>query len=462
MNLDSKATLALVLLLGAGLGGGAMYFWGHSRDAVPMDAMEHAEMGADTPEREVLYWRAPMDPNYRSDTPGKSPMGMDLVPVYADQAEDSKDGGVRVSSRFLQNFAVRTTEVTEGSMPTTIRTLGVLAHNEEGVFSVNTKFEGWIEEAQFNNVGERVQKGDVLFAIYSPQLVTTQREYLAARNYVARLTEGQAYPEAVERARSLVGAARERLRYWDITADQIAELERANEASRTIEFSSPVSGFIVEKMGDSLEGMKLTPGMTVLKIADHSTLWAEVEFYESDLQYLREGQRVSVEVEAFPGRTWAGRILFFNPAVSPETRTLTGFVEIANEDLRLRPQMFATITVRVGGEATALMVPEQAVLHSGDRSVVIVAKGDGLFEPRDVHLGRANEGMEEVLHGLTLGDRVVTSSQFLFDSESNLRAAITRMLTEEPAAEPAMDDMEMPPTDGMDMSSHKNMDHSKH
>ena len=345
MKLDTNVTIALALLAGAAVGGGAVYWLGARPEPDSMASME----AESTAEREVLYWVAPMDPNYRSDSPGKSPMGMDLVPVYADDAPPSDSEGVTVDPRFLQNFAVRTTPVAEGSMPVTIRTLGVLAHNEEKVFSVNTKFEGWIEDARFNNVGERVQQGDVLFAIYSPQLVTTQREYLAAIAYETRLRESNAYDEAVERAGSLVGAAEERLRYWDITPEQIEDLRSSETASRTVEFASPVSGFIVEKMGDSLEGMKLTPGMTVLKIADHSTLWAEVEFYESDLQYLREGQRVSVEVEAFPSRSWQGRILFFNPAVSPETRTLTGFVEIANEDLRLRPQMFATITASLGG-----------------------------------------------------------------------------------------------------------------
>ena len=459
MKLDTTATIALALLAGAAVGGGAVYWLGAQREPASMASMESES----TEEREILYWVAPMDPNYRSDEPGKSPMGMDLVPVYADGEPAPDSEGVSVDPRFLQNFAVRTTPVAEGSMPVTIRTLGVLAHNEEKVFSVNTKFEGWIEDARFNNVGERVQQGDVLFAIYSPQLVTTQREYLAAIAYETRLRESNAYDEAVERASSLVGAAEERLRYWDITPEQIDELRASEAASRTVEFASPVSGFIVEKMGDSLEGMKLTPGMTVLKIADHSTLWAEVEFYESDLQYLREGQRVSVEVEAFPNRSWQGRILFFNPAVSPETRTLTGFVEIANADLRLRPQMFATITASLGGSASALMVPEQSVLHSGDRAVVIVAKGDGRFEPREVHLGRTNDGMQEVLHGLASGEEVVTSSQFLIDSESNLRAAITQLL-DEPAEEPAMDmpmDMGTPPTQEMDHSMH-GMDPSKH
>ena len=228
-------------------------------------------------ERKVLYWRAPMDPNYRSDKPGKSPMGMDLVPVYEDEA--GVDGGVRVSQSFLQNFAVRTAVVTRGTLPISIRTVGVLAHNEEKVVSVNTKFDGWIEKAGVNNVGETVEEGDPLFDIYSPQLVTTQREYLAAMDYLARLEQSGAYPDAVDRARSLLDSAGERLRYWDITEAQIDALEASGTATRTVTYFSPASGFVVDKMGDSLEGMKLSPGMTVLKIADHSTLWAQAEFF---------------------------------------------------------------------------------------------------------------------------------------------------------------------------------------
>lgn len=379
-------------------------------------------------EREILYWRAPMDPSYTSSEPGKSPMGMDLVPVYADEAP--AEGGVRVSPSFLQNFAVRTTEVVEGALAVEIRTVGVLAHNEEGVVSINTKFEGWIEKARVSNVGERVSRGQVLFEIYSPALVTTQREFLAALEYVDRLRERGAYPEAVERAEALVEAARERLRYWDVAAEHVEALRESRQASRTVEFVSPASGFIVEKMGDSLEGMRIAPGMTVLKLADHSTLWAEVEFYEDDIRHLREGQRVSVEVDAFPGRRWSGKIVLFRPSLNAQTRTLTALVEVDNSDMRLRPEMYADVIARPGGPANAVIVPAQSVLHSGERSVVIVAKGGGLFEPREVELGLAAGDKQQVTRGLSPGEMIVTSSQFLIDSESNLRAAIDLLLGE--------------------------------
>jgi Cu(I)/Ag(I) efflux system membrane fusion protein/cobalt-zinc-cadmium efflux system membrane fusion protein len=379
-------------------------------------------------ERKILHWRAPMDPSFISDKPGKSPMGMDLIPVYEDEAP--AEGGVRVSQSFLQNFAVRTTKVERGSLPMEIRTVGILAHNEEKVVSVNTKFEGWIEKSYFNNIGEVVNKGDVLFEIYSPQLVTTQREYLAAMDYVRRLTANGAYPDAIERAKSLLKSARERLRYWDMTEEQIGDLEKRKEAGRTISFLSPASGAIVAKMGDSFEGMKLSPGMTVMKLAYHATLWAEVEFFEQDIRHVREGQTVSVEVDPYPGRRWSGKILLLRPAINPKTRTLTAFVEVVNKDLKLRPQMFANIILRAGGVSNSVLVPDQAVLHSGERAVVVVVKAEGLFEPREVQLGIESNGMQEITRGLSAGETIVTSSQFLIDSESNLKAAISQLLSE--------------------------------
>ena len=386
-------------------------------------------------DREVLYWRAPMDPNYTSDRPGKSPMGMDLVPVYADEAV--ADGGIRVSRNFLQNFAVRTAMVHRGTLPVSIRTVGILAHNEERVVSVQTKYEGWIERASVNNIGETVNRGDVLFEIYSPQLVTTQREFLGAMEYAKRLSEGGAYAEAIERAGSLLEAARERLLYWDMTEEQIDALAESGDVTRTVTVFAPATGFIVDKIGDSLEGTKLSPGMTVLKIADHSTLWAETEFYEDDLRHVREGQGVVIEADAFPGREWRGRILFFRPAVNPQTRTLTAFVEVANPDLLLRPMMYVNVAVRTTGAADVVMAPAEAVLHSGTRTVVIVAKGGGVFEPREVVLGTESEGMVEIASGLAAGETVVVSSQFLIDSDANLRAAISQLLGGVEEGEPA-------------------------
>jgi RND family efflux transporter MFP subunit len=377
-------------------------------------------------ERKILYWRAPMDPNYISNKPGKSPMGMDLVPVYENEA--SSETGVRVDPSFVQNFAVRTAVVRRGNIPVDSRTVGILDYNQKNIVSVNTKFEGWIEKAHVNYIGEEVKRSEVLFEIYSPQLVTTQEEYLAAVDYVRKLSEG-GDADAIKRAESLLQATRERLHYWDITEDQIDELARSGKITRTLKIVSPVSGIVVSKMSDSLEGMKLVPGMNVYKIADLSTIWAQIEVFEYQVRYLRLGQTAEITVDAFPGRRWTGKIIYIDPEVNQQTRTLKAYVEIPNSAWRLRPQMYANVVINVPAAANVLRVPEEAVLHTGERDIVIVRKGADVFEPRDVEIGATGGGYQEVRSGLSAGEVIVTSSQFLIDSESNLKEAINAMLS---------------------------------
>ena len=410
---------------------------------VVWDPMDWVSDPADQAE-EQLY-TCPMHPHVLQHGPGICPQcRMNLVPVRQDppidggdqaSGEDSHAGHdelvhVEVDPAFLQNFGVRMAQVEEGSLDLEIRTVGYLAHDDEAVFSVNTKFGGWIEEAHVATVGERVSEGDVLFEIYSPELVTAQWEYISAIEYAERLRDRGAHEDAVRQAESLMAAARERLRSWDITPRQIEALETTREPSRTVEFVSPVSGFLVDKTGDSLEGLRLTAGMTVLKFANHDTLWIEVEFHEHDVRHLREGQRVAVTIDAFPERRWDGTILFFRPAMNQATRTLTAFVQVDNRDLQLRPMMFANVVALVPGADQAVLVPSDAVLHTGGRSVVIVAEGDGRFAPREVRLGLSARGRQQILEGLVPGETIVTTSQFLFDSESNLRAAIARLTAE--------------------------------
>ena len=386
------------------------------------------DFDATTPEkkeRKIKHWRAPMDPNYISDKPGKSPMGMDLVPVYED--EEAAETGIRVDPNFLQNFGVRTAVADKGSIPVEIRTVGILAYNEKSLVSVNTKFEGWIEKARVNYVGESVRRGEVLFEVYSPQLVTTQQEYLSALEYLEKLSSG-AYPDAVERARALVEAARQRLRYWDITDDQIVALSRTGKITRRLNIASPVSGVVVAKMSDSLEGMKVAPGMSIYKIADLSTVWVGIEVFEYQIQHLQLGRRARIRVDAFPGREWRGKITYINPEVEQRTRTLKAYVEIPNPGWKLRPEMYANVEIQVPTVSGTVRIPAEAVIHSGERSVVIVQKRKGLFEPRNVELGAEGGGYWEVRRGVQPGEVVVTSSQFLIDSESNLKEAISKML----------------------------------
>ncbi len=375
-------------------------------------------------ERRVRHWRAPMDPTYISDKPGKSPMGMDLVPVYEEPAEEQS--GIRVDPNFLQNFSIRSTRVEKGRIPRLIRTIATLHYNPRTMVSINTKFEGWIEAAHVNYLGQPVSKDDLLFEIFSPQLLTTQHEYLAALQFLERL-RGQADPRAVKRAQALVEAARQRLLFWDVSEDQIRGLKTQGKAFRRLKIASPVSGVVVEQAAESLEGMRVSPGMNLYRVADPATVWAQVEVFQHEMRHLRIGQRVRISLDAFPERQWQGTVVSLNPELDPRTRTLGVQVEIPNSDGRLHSEMVAEVELEIPGPTNALKVPEEAVLHSGERSVVIVQKEDNLFEPREVELGAVGGGYQEIRKGLKAGDRVVTSSQFLIDSESNLREAINKI-----------------------------------
>lgn len=432
MKLRALWLLALGAVLAVGAAALLIETWPWSA-AEPATASRPT--GAVAATSEAALYTCGMHPDVIRHGPGACPIcGMRLVR----KADASEDGGVRVSQRFLQNFAVRTAPVERRDLPITIRTVGVLAHNEERLFSVNTKFAGWIESARVHNVGESVVRNDPLFEIYSPQLVTTQREFLAAMDYVARLERDAAYPEAVDRAKSLLEAARERLTFWDMSPAQIDALAASASVARTVTFHSPSSGIVVDKMGDSLDGMRLEPGMTVLKIADHTVLWAEAEFYEEDLRHVRVGSTATVTAAAFPGRRWDGSVLFFRSAVNADTRTLTAFIEVANADLALKPRMYVDVLLHVDDLRDAVVVPAQSVLHSGERAVAIVARPDGAFDAREVVLGARSGELQQVTAGLREGERVVVSSQFLIDSESNLRAAVGQLLRgaddEEPPA----------------------------
>ncbi len=392
-------------------------------DLVPVrDAEGEAEPSRD--ERRILHWRAPMDPGYISDKPGQSPMGMDLIPVYEEPAQ--KQSGVRVDPNFLQNFSIRSARVEKGRIPRLIKTIATLHHNPRTMVSINTKFEGWIETAHVNYLGQPVRKGDLLFEIFSPQLLTTQQEFLAALQFLRRLRE-QAHPKAVQRAQALVEAARRRLLFWDVTEDQIGRLKTEGKPFRRLKVASPVSGVVVDQAGETLEGMKVSPGMNLYRVADLSTVWAQVEVFQHEMRHLRIGKKVRVSLDAFPERRWRGTVVSLNPELDPRTRTLGVQVEISNKGGRLRPEMVAEVELEIPGPANALKVPEEAVLHTGERSVVIVQKELNLFEPREVELGATGGGFQEIRTGLKDGERVVTSSQFLIDSESNLREAINKI-----------------------------------
>jgi len=425
--------VVIAFVLGAALPFG--YLW----------IQEKGLQSAESEQEAAQLWTCPMHPHLLEEEPGNCPIcGMRLVPVEApepaememsepmdetgEHAEDEAAGPtVRVSQAFLQNFSVRTVVAERGAIPVDLRTIGVLRYDQKRIVSISIKFEGWIENALVNYIGEEVSNGDLLFEIYSPQLVTTQKEYLAALEYLDQLSDG-GRADAVERARALVEATRERLGWWDVTDEQIASLGESRQVTRTLKIYAPASGVLVEKMGDSLEGMKLSPGMTVFKLADMTRIWADVEVYEHQIQGVRLGQTAHITVDAFPGRQWTGRIVYLDPTINPRTRTLQARVEIENGDRALRPEMYANIELQPRSAAGVVRVPREVVLHTGERSVVIVQREAGVFEPREVELGASGGEWQEVRSGIEAGETLVASSQFLIDSESNLREAVNQML----------------------------------
>jgi Cu(I)/Ag(I) efflux system membrane fusion protein len=399
-------------------------------DYVPVYADE-AGAGSGTPqakgERKVLFYRNPMDPTITSPVPAKDEMGMDYVPVYADEAAETsgQDATVTIDPAVVQNMNVVTAPVERQDLSREIRTVGFLDYDQEKMVSVTTKFPGFVEKVYVNYVGEPVRKGQPLFDIYSPELVQTQEELLSALSFSKRL-EG-APEEARRRAEELVAAARRRLGYWDISPAQIERLEASGRSRRTLTVNAPAGGVVMLRM-NGLEGMAVKPGMELFHIADLSSLWLSVEVFEDQLPWLRVGSGAEITLSYFPGETFRGRVRFVEPEVAEKTRTVGLRLEVPNPDGRLRAGMYATVRFAPVVAHDAVVVPAQAVLRTGERNLVVVADGGGRFTPRQVQLGAGTERFVEVLSGVAPGEQVVTSAQFLIDSESNLREAIQKML----------------------------------
>ena len=306
---------------------------------------------------------------------------------------------VRIDPTVQQNMNVTTEAVQRRDITRRIRTVGSLDYDENQMVTVTTKYAGYVESVFVNYLGQPVRKGEPLFEVYSPELVQTQQELLSAVRYADRLVGAR--PETERRAESLVDAARQRLEFWDISDDQIAALVERGEIVRTLEVTAPASGVVMKRM-HGLEGMRIQPGMDVIHIAGLGTMWLGVEVYENQLPWIREGSTATITFTYFPGETFTGRVRYVEPEVSETTRTVQLTLD-------------------------AITVPSQAVLRTGERNVVVVALGDGRFAPRDVSLGREGDGYVQVLDGLEEGEVIVTSAQFLIDSESNLRAAVRKM-----------------------------------
>jgi RND family efflux transporter MFP subunit len=391
-----------------------------------MDLVEVKGVTQKSDEREILYWYAPMDATYIRDEPGLSPMGMKLVPKYAGEGAGSDDNVIRIDPVQVQNIGVVSAKAETADIARQSRTVGILDYDVDNITWVNTKFEGWIEKVHVNYVGEEVRKGQPLFEIYSPELVTTQEEYIRALDYRASLEES-GRPDTLRQAESLFRSTRDRLTYWDITDEQIQNLETSRQVQRLLIVTSPATGVVAEVMNKALEGMFVKPGMDLYKIADLSTVWVHADVYESDMPWVRSGQRAVVSFRNAPEEKFRGQVLFLYPEVSRETRTMKICVEVPNPERRLRPGMYADVVVQGPQVSNAVVIPQSAVIHSGERKLVFVALGEGRFEPREVELGVKGEGDRiQIVKGVASGELVVTQAQFMLDSESRIQEAIAK------------------------------------
>jgi len=371
-------------------------------------------------ERKIKYWRAPMNPGFISEKPGKGPMGMDLIPVY----EGESEGEVSINPTMAQNIGVKTKIIKSMSLSREIRTVGRLTYDERLVHHIHTKYGGWIEKLYIDFTGQEVNKNDALLEIYSPELVSTQEELLLALKYQESL-KNSIFPEIVRGANGLVDATLRRLKLFDVPQHQIDELIEAKKVAKTLHIHSPVKGFVLTK--NARHGMHVNPGMNLYMIADLSNIWIIADIYEYEVPWIKLGQETEMTLSYFPGKKFKGKVTFIDPMLDPKSRTLKVRIEFPNPNWELKPEMYANIILKSEVTKKTIAVPEEAVIYSGDKTMAMIQKPSDGFESRELTLGVKTQGYVQVLSGLKAGEKVVTSSNFLIDSESRLKEALDKM-----------------------------------
>jgi Cu(I)/Ag(I) efflux system membrane fusion protein len=378
-------------------------------------------------ERKALFYRNPMNPEITSPVPAQDDMGMDYIPVYADDENgtDAPAGTVKIDPVTVQNIGVRTAKVEQRILSRHIRAVGRVAYNEEHLSRLHPKTEGWIEKLRIDKTGSQVKKDDILLSIYAPQLVSSQEEYLLALKNSQVLTDSP-FEDIRQGAINLVKTSRERLEFLDMPEHQIIELEQTQEIKKYLHIHSPFSGIVINV--GAREGQYVTPKTELYMLADLSTVWVYADVYEYELPWVKVGDPVEMQLAGIPGKTFKGRLGYIYPYAEAKTRTVKVRLEFQNKNLLLKPDMFAEVTIQAGRQINAIVIPTEAVVRSGTRDQVFVLRGPGKFEPREVKLGVTTDGLTQVLTGLSAGEEVVTSAQFLIDSESKLREATAKMM----------------------------------
>lgn len=405
--MSSNTKIIIAIIIGAAIGAGTLGLFLNPNSEGPKTNSE---------EKKPLYWVAPMDSNYRRDKPGKSPMGMDLIPVYEDESstDDFGPGAVRVAPHVVNNLGVRTAPVELENMHTEISTVGYVQYDEDKLIHIHPRVDGWIEKLYVKAEGDPVEKGQPLYSLYSPQLVNAQEELLIA----LKRNNG-----------SLVTAAKDRLKVLQLSAGLIKELEQTKKVQQTITFYSPQAGVV-----DGLkirEGFYVKPGDTLLSIGKLDQVWVEAEVFERDAALIKEGLPVSMTLDYLPGEDWTGVVDYVYPALNSKTRTLRVRLKFDNPDFQLKPNMFAQVSIHANQADSAIIVPKEAVIRTGKQDRVVLALGDGQFKSIEVTIGRVDKDSIEILSGLNEDDVVVTSAQFLIDSESSKSSDFKRMTHDE-------------------------------
>ena len=403
-------------------------------------------------DREVLYWVAPMDPSYRRDEPGTSPMGMEMVPVYADEV-DGQPGVVSINSTIINNLGVRTEKAQRGLLSRQIDTVGYVGYDEDTVQHVHTRVDGWIEKLVTKATGDPVTKGQLLFELYSPTLVNAQEEYLTAVRSNNKL---------------LLSASRDRLDALGVNAREIARLEKEQTVHQRIRITANADG-VVAHLGVR-EGIFVTPATAIMSVAELDKIWVIAEVFERQSGWVKAGQNATVELDYLPGEIWHGTVDYVYPELDPKTRTLKVRLRFDNPSTVLRPNMFARVTIDGDAVGSVVHVPREAVIRGGAVNRVVVALGDGRFKSQPVSIGIESGNRIAIRSGLSAGDEVVVSGQFLIDSESNIGAALERMndgdeaATNEDASGNEIDHSQhaMPADDSDSADAMSGMDHSQH
>jgi Cu(I)/Ag(I) efflux system membrane fusion protein len=390
-------------------------------------------------EREVMYWQAPMDPNYRRDEPGKSPMGMELVPVYADEV-DGQPGVVSIDPTIINNLGVRTAKAERGPLSRRIETVGYVGYDEDTVQHVHTRVDGWIERLETKASGDPVKKGQLLFELYSPTLVNAQEEYLTALRSDNTL---------------LRKASKERLTALGVNSNEIARLDKERSVRQRVRVTAESDG-VIAHLGVR-EGIFVTPSTEIMSIAELDTIWVLAEVFERQSAWVKAGQHAMVELDYVPGETWHGEVDYVYPELDPKTRTLKVRLRFDNASTVLRPNMFARVSIMGDDIGNVVHVPREALIRGGKVNRVVVALGDGRFKAQPVTIGIESGDRVAIRRGLSQGDEVVTSGQFLIDSESNIEAALSRM-----NSGTEVDSDVMPTEQEIESEEMPGMDHGNH